>query len=106
MRQQLGFVIRFSAQYSPQGLQSPGVFLGTTCNGNDHWLADGHTIPCSSICLYSSICLLVQAYVYVYMFIPCSCCVTARFSGGSCHALAQMDSPVVHIWCVTLCLIV
>ena len=48
-------VARLSARLSPQGHQSPGVFFGTMCKGEDKVLEEGQMIPNCSMC--SNSCL-------------------------------------------------
>ena len=74
-----GVVTRFRARLSPQGLQSPTAFFGTTCSSEDHKLEDGQMIPSSKICSNS-------------------CRAMASFSGESRHGLALTGGPLVWMW--------
>ena len=48
-----GTAMWLRAQQSPQGLQSPCVFVGTMCSREDRLLADGQIMPSSNMCLNS-----------------------------------------------------
>ncbi len=69
---------------SPQGLQSPGVCLGTMCKADDQLLDEGRIIPSSS--KWSNSCRAIR-----------------RRSGARRRVRADMGGPVVSMWWTTSC---
>ncbi len=74
-----------SAVATTGGRQSPGLFLGTKCNGLDQLLDEERMMPRASMCSNS-------------------CFATERQSGARRRGRAATGGPLVSMWCVTPCL--